>query len=236
VTDRVLVVEHEAVTRELLRRHLEREGFAVCLAHEAEQGMRELLAVRPDIVILDMLLPGVHSLEMLRQLRHEPSSRDLPVLVVSRRDTEMDKLLCFEHGADDFVVQPFSPRELTARIRVLIRRSRPTSQEPVIEVGSLRVNPLAREAAFQGRPITLAPREFDLLLFFARHPGRVWSRGELLRNVWGSSFEGDIRTVDVHVRRLRFKLGSDRATIETVTGMGYKLIAFETPTRQVRGG
>jgi two-component system response regulator ResD len=137
----------------------------------------------------------------------------------------MDKLVGFDHGADDYVTKPFSPRELIARLRALLRRAGPGSAAGVIEVAGLRVDALAREATWMGEPLSLAPREFELLAFFARHPGRVLSREELLRKVWGYDYVGDSRTVDVHVRRLRIKLGDGAAPIETVTGVGYRLAA-----------
>jgi two-component system response regulator ResD len=135
----------------------------------------------------------------------------------------MDKLLGFEHGADDYLTKPFSPRELVARLQALLRRARPAREPAVIEVGELRVDTLAREVTMKGRAVSLTPREFDLLAFLAHHPGRVLTREELLRKVWGYDYLGETRTVDVHVRRLRVKLGEQERLIETVTGSGYKL-------------
>jgi DNA-binding response OmpR family regulator len=171
------------------------------------------------------MLPGRNGLEILREIRGEPATRDLPVVVLTARGAEMDKLLGFEHGADDYLTKPFSPRELIARLGALLRRARPSRSPAVIEVGELRIDPSAREASFARKPLTLTPREFDLLAFFAHHPGRVLSREELLRKVWGYDYLGTTRTVDVHVRRLRVKLGIRNRAIETVTGAGYKLVA-----------
>ncbi len=217
-----MVVEDEKEIRDLVRYNLEREGFRVATVADGEQALEQVFASRPDALVLDLMLPGRNGLEVLREVRGEPATRDLPVLLLTARAAEMDKLLGFEHGADDYLTKPFSPRELVARVRALLRRSKPAGPAPVIEAGGLRIDQPAREARFHGRPLVLTPREFDLLVFFARHPGRVLTRDELLRKVWGYDFVGETRTVDVHVRRLRQKLGEEHATIETVLGSGYK--------------
>ena len=178
-----------------------------------------MFASRPDVLVLDLMLPGRNGLEVLRELRGEPLTRDLPVLVLTARGAEMDKLLGFDHGADDYLTKPFSPRELIARLRALLRRARPEKGAEALEVGALRVDRGSHEASYRGRALDLTPREFDLLAFLARHPGRVLSREELLRKVWGYDYVGETRTVDVH-----------EAVIETVTGAGYKL----APSRDAR--
>jgi DNA-binding response OmpR family regulator len=223
MADLVLVIEDEKEIRDLVRYNLERAGFRVNAVAEGEEGLQRLFASRPDAVVLDLMLPGRSGLEVLREVRNEPATRDLPVLVLTARSAEMDKLLGFEHGADDYLTKPFSPRELVARLRALLRRAQPERAAGVIEVGELRIDTLSREAAWKGRPLTLTPREFDLLAFLASRPGRVSSREELLRKVWGYDFVGESRTVDVHVRRLRAKLGGKGRVIETVLGAGYKL-------------
>jgi phosphate regulon transcriptional regulator PhoB len=223
--DLVMVIEDEKEIRDLVRYNLERAGYRVGTATDGEAGLRDIFAARPDAVVLDLMLPGRSGLEVLRELRGEPLTRDLPVVVLTARGAEMDKLLGFEHGADDYLTKPFSVRELIARIQALLRRARPERGEVVIEAGGLRVDPAAREARIHDRPLDLTPREFDLLAFFARHPGRVLSRDELLRKVWGYHYVGETRTVDVHVRRLRRKLGERDSPIETVVGAGYKLVA-----------
>jgi len=228
MNDLVLVIEDEKEIRDLIRYNLERSDFRVTAVADGEEGLQRLFAARPDVVVLDLMLPGRNGLEILREVREQPATRDLPVLVLTARAAEMDKLLGFEHGADDYLAKPFSPRELVARLRALLRRSRPTREPARLEVGELRVDTLAREASFRDHPLTLTPREFDLLVFFAHHPGRVISREELLRKVWGYDYLGETRTVDVHVRRLRVKLGERHHVIETVTGAGYKLL---TPAR-----
>ena len=189
---------------------------------DGEAGLAAVFKVRPEALVLDLMLPCPNGLEILREVRGEPATRDLPVLVLTARGAEMDKLLGFERGADDYVTKPFSPREVVARLQALLRRARP-ERTGVLELAGLRIDTLSREVAWRGRPLTLTPREFDLLAFLAAHPGRVFSREELLRKVWGYDYVGETRTVDVHVRRLRAKLGAREGVIETVTGAGYKL-------------
>ena len=224
VPELVMVIEDEKEIRDLVRYNLEREGFRVCVAADGEEGLRRLVASRPDVVVLDLMLPGRNGLEVLREVRATPTTRDLPVLVLTARSAEMDRLLGFENGADDYLTKPFSPRELVARLRALLRRADAGRAEGAIRVGDLRVDPTAREASFDGTPLSLTPREFQLLEFFARHPGRVLSREELLRKVWGYDFVGETRTVAVHIGRLRTKLGGANHVIETVVGVGYKLV------------
>lgn len=222
----VMVIEDEKEIRDLLQYNLERAGWKVATFADGEKGLDAVFATRPDAVILDLMLPGKNGLEILREVRGEPATADVPVLVLTARGAEMDKLLGFEHGADDYLTKPFSPREVVARVRALLRRAKPQGGSAAIERGDLRIDFDAREAAVAGRKLTLTPREFDLLAFLARHSGRVVSRDELLRKVWGYDYLGETRTVDVHVRRLRVKLGVEPSWIETMTGAGYK---FTTP-------
>jgi two-component system alkaline phosphatase synthesis response regulator PhoP len=219
----VMVIEDEKEIRDLIRYNLERAGFRVQALADGEEGLQRLFASRPDALVLDLMLPGRSGLEILREVREEPATRDLPVVVLTARSAEMDKLLGFEHGADDYLTKPFSPRELVARLKALLRRAQPTRAGGTLAVGDLRVETAAREATWKGKPLTLTPREFELLAFLAGRPGRVFSRDELLRKVWGYDYVGQSRTVDVHVRRLRSKLGPKSHLIETVLGVGYKL-------------
>ena len=221
----VMVIEDEKEIRDLLQYNLERAGWKVAAFDDGEKGLDQIFASRPDAVILDLLLPGRNGLEILREVRAEPATADLPVLVLTARGAEMDKLLGFEHGADDYLTKPFSPREVVARVRALLRRSRPQGTGAALVRGALRIDFDAREVSLEGRKLVLTPREFDLLAFLAKHPGRVVSRDELLRKVWGYDYLGETRTVDVHVRRLRMKLGEESSWIETVTGSGYKFVA-----------
>ena len=224
MSDLVMVIEDEKEIRDLVRYNLEKAGYRVAAAGDGETGLQQLFAARPDALVLDLMLPGMNGLEILREVRGEPVTHDLPVLVLTARSAEMDKLLGFEQGADDYLTKPFSPRELVARVKALLRRSRPAGMAAVIESGPVRVDLDAREARLAGAPLDLTPREFDLLAFLARHPGRALSRDELLRKVWGYDYVGETRTVDVHVRRLRAKLGERHDCIETVLGAGYKFV------------
>ncbi len=219
----VMVIEDEKEIRDLVRYNLEKAGYRVTAAANGEEGLQQLFASRPDALVLDLMLPGMNGLEIVRELRAEPLTHDLPVLVLTARSAEMDKLLGFEQGADDYLTKPFSPRELVARVKALLRRTRPTGPARVMEVGPLRVDLDGHEIRCAGARLDLTPREFDLLAFLARNPGRVLSRDELLRKVWGYDYVGETRTVDVHVRRLRAKLGEHHAMVATVLGAGYKL-------------
>ena len=219
-----MVIEDEKEIRDLVRYNLEKAGYRVAAAADGEVGLQQVFASRPDALVLDLMLPGASGLEILRELRGEPTTHDLPVLVLTARSAEMDKLLGFEHGADDYLTKPFSPRELVARVKALVRRARPSGMSSSIVSGVLTVDLDAREARLAGARLELTPREFDLLAFLARHPGRALSRDELLRKVWGYDYVGETRTVDVHVRRLRAKLGEVHVCIETVLGAGYKFV------------
>jgi len=159
---------------------------------------------------------------VLRSLRAEPSTADLPVLLLTARTSEMDKLLGFEYGADDYLTKPFSPRELVARVKALLRRRVAGGEEKPVQTGGLRIEPERHEASYAGRRLDLTRREFGLLYYLASHPGRLCRREELLDKVWGYDYLGETRTVDVHVRRLRAKLGKGRSLIETVIGSGYR--------------
>ena len=225
VSELVMVIEDEKEIRDLVRYNLEKAGYRVAAAADGEDGLKQLFASRPDALVLDLMLPGINGLEIVREVRGEPLTHDLPVLILTARSAEMDKLLGFEQGADDYLTKPFSPRELVARVKALLRRSKPTGSARSLEAGPLRVDLEAHVATCAGERLDLTPREFDLLAFLARHPGRALTRDELLRKVWGYDYVGETRTVDVHVRRLRAKLGEHHEMIETVLGAGYKLIA-----------
>ena len=219
----ILVVEDDAEIRELVKYNLERDGFRVAAVERGDQAMERVKAARPDALILDIMLPGRSGLELLQELRRGPLTRDLPVVLLTARASEVDKLVGFEFGADDYVTKPFSPRELVARLRAMLRRAQPASDAPATRVvNGLAIDFTMVTMTIAGAPLSLTRREFELLAFLAREPGRVMSREELLRKVWGYEFIGETRTVDVHVRRLRAKLGERSPLIETVTGIGYR--------------
>jgi two-component system, OmpR family, response regulator RegX3 len=213
---RVLIVEDEDAIAEPLAEGLRREGFDV---DRAATGAEALAAPAADIVLLDLRLPDIDGLDVCRRLRERS---DVPIIVVTARGEEADRVVGLELGADDYVVKPFGLRELIARIRAVTRRTQPRSHEGPIRVGSLEVDERARRARVDGRELDLTPKEFDLLAALARDPGAVVSRRRLLEDVWETSWFGSSKTIDVHVAALRRKLG-DPSLIETVRGVGFRL-------------
>jgi len=211
----ILVVEDEASIRELLAFHLERAGLRVRAAEDASSAWSSLVGV--DAVVLDWMLPDASGLAWLRRLRVSEYAA-LPVLMLTARASEFDRVEGLESGADDYLVKPFSTAELVARVRALLRRVRPHAR---VTVGSLVIDVAAASVTLDEVPVRLTRREYDLLLFLASHPGRVFSRGDLLDRVWGTDFVGTERTVDQHVAQLRALLGPQR--IQTVRGRGYRL-------------
>src|SRR6185369_10802339 len=222
MSELILVIEDEKEIQDLIRYNLEKAGYRVSVAKDGDKGLEQLFATRPDAVVLDLMLPGATGLDILKEARAETSMQDLPILVLTARTTEMDKLVGFEHGADDYLTKPFSTRELVARVKAPLRRSKAAPASGRTTAGDLMLDTLSREASVAGRKLTLTRREFDLLAFLVHHQGRVLSREQLLRKVWGYDYLGETRTVDVHVRRLRVKLGEAGRCIETVMGAGYK--------------
>jgi two-component system alkaline phosphatase synthesis response regulator PhoP len=224
----VLVVEDDADIRELVRLHLGQEGFAVVEAADGRRALDLARTRRPALVILDLMLPEVPGLEVCRTLRAAEETAAIPVLMLTARTDEVDRVLGFEMGADDYVAKPFSPRELMARVKALLRRRHdvgPDRPHEVYEKGRLRMDFDTYEVTLGGRPVRLTLREFELLKFFVLHPNRVFDRHLLLNLVWGPDVYVDPRTVDVHVRRLRVAVERDEANpqvIVTVRGVGYK--------------
>ena len=224
----VLVVDDEPTIVEVVARYLERAGFETHEAADGPEALRIAGEHRPDLVVLDLMLPGIDGLEVMRQL-HERAGPRIAVILLTARGEESDRLVGLRDGADDYVVKPFSPKELVARAEAVLRRVAPPSDEaPPIERGSLRIEPASRRVILDGAELALTQREFDLLAFLAEHPGRVYSRDQLMEAVWGEAFFEDTSTVTVHIRRLRAKLGDDVEMprfIETVWGVGYRFKA-----------
>jgi len=227
----VLVVEDEESLLQTLRYNLSRAGHAVRLCTDGSVGLEMALEKPPDLLVLDLMLPGVDGLEICRRVRAEvanPAVSHVPILILTARDEEIDKVVGLEVGADDYLTKPFSMHELLARVKALLRRAdmaaAPRDAPARLESGDLVVEMGARRAVLGGSEVQLKPREFDLLAYFMRYPGQVLKRDRLLRNVWGYESAGDTRTVDVHVRWLRGKIESDAnnpTRIQTVRGVGY---------------
>jgi DNA-binding response OmpR family regulator len=218
----VLVVDDERNIIELVRLYLEQAGFAVVEARDGTEALLQHERVDPDLIVLDLMLPGVDGIEVTREVRRRGQT---PILMLTARAEDIDRIVGLELGADDYLTKPFNPRELVARVKAILRRSDPALRAArPMDVGDLRVDPRRREAYVGDRRLDLRPREFDLLAALARDPGVVWSRDDLLSSVWGTDFPGETRTVDVHVSELRRKLGEDGPPIETVKGIGYRLV------------
>ena len=223
MSQQILIVEDEADIRELLRFNLEREGFSVLEAADGNEGLKLARQHIPDLMLLDVMLPGFDGFEVCRRLGAQSETANIPVLMLTARGEEMDRVVGLSLGADDYVVKPFSVRELMLRIRAVLRRGTRSSESPVLERHGIRLRPEAHTAEVQGQEMPLTATEFRLLEDLLRHAGAVRTREQLLNKVWGYSFEGYARTVDTHVRRLRAKLGGAAAMLETVRGVGYRI-------------
>ncbi|GLW55720.1 DNA-binding response regulator [Kitasatospora phosalacinea] len=241
---RVLVVDDDPTVGEVVAGYLTRAGHLVERAEDGQRGLDLAERHRPDLLVLDLMLPGLDGLEVLRRLRARPDRADradLPVVLLTARGDEADRVLGLELGADDYVTKPFSPRELVLRVQSILRRARtaPADGAAPLRSGDLALDPRARRAHRGGRELTLTAREFDLLAFLLRHPGTVFSRQELMQRVWGWDF-GDLSTVTVHVRRLREKIEDDPGApelISTVWGVGYRYDpAGAAPDGPAQGG
>jgi two-component system phosphate regulon response regulator PhoB len=227
---KILIVEDEAALVVLLRYNLEAEGHVVRVATTGEEAKLLLAEERPDLVILDWMLPGLSGIEICRQIRAKPETRDLPVIMLTARGEEGDRIRGLATGADDYVVKPFSVAELMARVKAILRRAVPERVADVISIGDITLDRAAHRVMRQGRPVKLGPTEYRLLLVLMESAGRVLSRSQLLDGVWGRDGDVDERTVDVHVGRLRKALvrGNEADVIRTVRGAGYM---FETDIR-----
>jgi two-component system phosphate regulon response regulator PhoB len=223
----ILVVEDEPAIQSLIEVNLRRAGHVVQLASDAEAARRLIREALPDLVLLDWMLPGMSGIDFARLLRGEARTRSLPIIMLTARAEERDKIEGLDIGADDYVTKPFSPRELMARIKAVLRRHAPQATEDVVELGGLRLDPATHRITVGGAEVNLGPTEFRLLHFLMTHPERVHGRSQLLDQVWGDHVFVEERTVDVHIRRLRAALepsGQDHL-IQTVRGSGYRMSA-----------
>lgn len=221
----ILLVDDEPNIVQLARLYLEREGFHVDSRADGEAALKAVQASKPALIILDIMLPEMDGLEVCRRLRTQ--GNQVPIIMLTARDEDIDKILGLELGADDYLTKPFNPRELVARVKAILRRlEHPGSKRPdVVYVGDLVIDPASREISVNGQPVDLRSQEFELLLTLAEHKGLVLTREQLLEQAWGYDYYGQTRTVDVHIGQLRKKLAGSHVQIETFTGIGYKLIA-----------
>jgi DNA-binding response OmpR family regulator len=219
----VLVVDDDTTVNEVVCSYLQRDGYAVAAAADGREGVAAAARFRPDLVVVDVMMPGMDGLALLRHLR----AGGIPVILLTARSTEADRLSGLELGADDYVVKPFSPRELVARVGAVLRRASIVPgrhEEPALVAGPIAIDVVGRRVTVRGRPVTFTAREFDLLAFFVRNPGQAFGRGELLERVWGYSI-GDTSTVTVHVRHVREKIEADPSQpsmLVTVWSVGYR--------------
>ena len=218
----ILVVDDEKNIVQLARLYLTNEGYRVETAFDGKQALERAKSVRPDLIVLDIMMPEMDGLTVVQELR---KTSKVPVIMLTARGEDIDRIVGLEVGADDYMAKPFNPRELVARVKAVLRRSQGEREAPeVIEVDGLRIDAASREVTLDGQEIHLRAKEFELLSAFAQHKGTVLDRERLLRLVWGADYYGDTRTIDVHVAWLREKLGGSNVKIQTVWGVGYKLV------------
>jgi two-component system phosphate regulon response regulator PhoB len=223
----ILVVEDEPAIQELIRLNLEQAGFKPVSANSAEQAFELVRGELPDLVLLDWTLPGMSGVEFARRLRSERRTQGVPIIMLTARASENDKLIGLDTGVDDYVTKPFSPRELNARIKTVLRRRAPQTTDTVVEMDGLKLDPVSQRVSGNGQALLLGPTEYRLLHFLMTHTERVYTRAQLLDQVWGDHVYVEERTIDVHIRRLRKALegsGHDRL-VETVRGAGYRFSA-----------
>jgi two-component system phosphate regulon response regulator PhoB len=220
---RILIVEDESAIAELISVNLRHNGFQPVWAMDAESAQRELDEILPDVILLDWMLPGESGLALARKWRSAARTKAVPILMLTARGDEADRVAGLDAGADDYIVKPFSPRELLARIRAVLRRRVPESTGGLVKIAELQLDADTYRVSWQDKPLKIGPTEFKLLQYLMRHPERVHTRGMLLDKIWGDHVYIEERTVDVHVKRLRESLGEAGTMIETVRGAGYRL-------------
>ena len=220
---RVLIVEDEAAIAELIAVNLRHNGFEPVWVEGGEAAQREIDAVVPDVILLDWMLPGSSGVQLAKQWRSHPRSKSVPILMLTARGAEGDKVQGLDAGADDYITKPFSPQELLARMRAVLRRRAPEQVGDSVSIGALQLDAGAHRVTYQGQEIKIGPTEFRLLHYLMKHAERVHSRAQLLDKIWGDHVYIEERTVDVHIKRLRAALGPAGACIETVRGSGYRI-------------
>ncbi len=219
----ILVVDDEPNIVELAKLYLQQEGYRVEGVGKGSDALSKLSPVKPSLIVLDLMLPDIDGFEVCREIRKKS---DIPILMLTARKEDVDKIVGLELGADDYLTKPFNPRELVARVKAILRRSKAGLRpSEAIEVGNLRIDPARREATIDGQLLRLRTKEFDLLATLAQNQGVVLTREQLLEMVWGTDFYGETRTVDIHINHLRDKITGSDASIETVRGIGYKMIS-----------
>ena len=219
-----MLVEDEPAIAEVVEYNLAKEGFAMEIQGRGDLGLEAIRRKPPDLVILDLMLPGLDGLELLRILKREPATAATPVLLLTAKSEEVDRIVGLELGADDYVTKPFSPRELVLRVKAILRRKeQPATPQEVLAIGGIRLDPGAHRLEVRGKDVALTATELRLLQILMQRRGRVQTRAKLLADAWGYAEEVDSRTVDTHVRRLRRKLGPEADRLETVIGVGYRL-------------
>jgi two-component system phosphate regulon response regulator PhoB len=223
--ERILLVEDEPDIAEVLQYNLEKEGFDVELARRGDSGLEAIRREVPDLILLDLMLPGLDGLELTRLLKRDPATAHLPIVMLTARSEEVDRIVGLELGADDYISKPFSPREVVLRVKAVLRRLQPeeTAASEVLQVGGIELDISGHQLRLGGKEVPLTATEFRLLRLLMERNGRVQTRGQLLSDVWGYAEDIDSRTVDTHIRRLRRKLGPEADRIETVIGVGYRL-------------
>lgn len=221
---KILVVEDESAVRDMIQFVLEQSGYDVIGAESVDRAREHLADAPPDLILMDWMLPGTSGVEYTRELKQDPVTRDIPIIMLTARGEEDDKVRGLECGAEDYVTKPFSPKELAARIKVILRRVAPHATEEAVQAGDIRLDPVSYRVTMDDRPIELGPTEFKLLHFFMTHREKVYSRSRLLDKVWGTNVYIEERTVDVHIRRLRQALEpfEKDGLIQTVRGAGYR--------------
>lgn len=225
--ERILLVEDEPDIAEVLQYNLEKEGYQVEVAHRGDTGLEAIRRQPPDLLLLDLMLPGLDGLEITRLLKRDGTAARVPIVMLTARGEEVDRIVGLELGADDYISKPFSPREVVLRVKAVLRRQKPEevreAEDEVLEVGGILLDLAGHQLRVRGEEIPLTATEFRLLRLLMERAGRVQTRGHLLTDVWGYAEDIDSRTVDTHIRRLRRKLGAEADRIETVIGVGYRL-------------